>query len=120
MAGSPPPPRGGKRGCPSRHLARRFCRLVLPTPVQPKVLGRRVADDPFQGGGKPLGDRLNGVGMILVFFRADEIFDQEPVAKRLTDFASSGDKNGNLVLQGQEGQGLVGGSRPAEEIDKNP
>src|SRR5262245_51537576 len=64
----------------SGNLLPAFNGLVFPSPVKPKVLLRRLADDSFQSSGKPLRDGNDGIRTVFIFLGQNIILDQQFIA----------------------------------------
>jgi competence protein ComEC len=95
-------------------------RLVLPASVEPEVLREVLADQLLQGARVALGEQAGVLDPAGELARLDDLGAPQLVAEAGTDTAGDPHHHRGLVLDRQQGDGLVGGGGPAEEIDEQP
>jgi len=80
------------------------------------------ANEPLQGGGVALRHPLDGVGAALVLVGIDEVGGHDAIAVRAVEVEArhTDHQQRDVVFEGEQGDGLVRGSRPAKEVDEQP
>ncbi len=92
--------------------------------MDPEVLGGVFADEIFDGFGVACGDVVEFVG-VLVFgeifpvFGVDDVLGADIEFEFVADAAGVADDDGEVVLDGEESDGFVGGGESAEEGDEH-